>query len=85
MLQLPIMKVGKVTHYYNKAGVAIVELLGTLKVGDMLKFQGHGADFEQVADSIQMNHEQVQSAGKGDMVGLKVAQEVKEGTEVEKV
>jgi translation elongation factor EF-1alpha len=79
------MKVGKVTHYYNKAGVAIVELSGALKVGDMLKFQGHGADFEQPADSIQVNHEQVQSASKGDVVGLKVVQDVKEGTEVEKV
>jgi len=79
------MKVGKVTHYYNKAGVAIVELEGTLKVGDMVKFQGHGADFEQPADSIQINHEQVQSAGKGDVVGLKVIKEVKEGTEIEKI
>jgi len=79
------MKVGKVTHYYNKAGVAIVELEGDLKAGDMIKFVGHGADFEQPADSIQVNHEQVQSAGKGDVVGLKVAQEVKEGTEVEKI
>jgi len=78
-------KVGKVTHYYNKAGVAIVELENTLKVGDMVKFQGHGSDFEQPADSIQVNHEQVQSAGKGDVVGLKVIQEVKEGTEVLKV
>lgn len=78
-------KVGKITHYYNKAGVAIVELDATLKVGDMVKLQGHGADFEQPADSIQINHEQVQSAGKGEVVGLKVIQEVKEGTEVFKV
>ena len=76
------MKVGKVTHYYNKAGVAIVELEGDLKVGDTIKFQGHGADFEQPVDSMQVNHEQVQSAGKGDVIGLKVLQEVKEGVEV---
>ena len=75
-------KVGKVTHYYNKAGVAILELEGSLKVGDMIKFQGHGADFEQEVDSMQVNHEQVKSAKKGDVIGLKVAQEVKEGTEV---
>lgn len=79
------MKVGKVTHYYNKAGVAIVEVEGSIKVGDMVKFQGHGTDFEQPLDSIQINHEQVQSAGKGDVIGVKVAKEVKEGTEVEKV
>ena len=76
------MKVGKVTHYYNKAGVAIIEVEGDVKVGDTVKFQGHGADFEQTLDSIQVNHEQVQSAKKGDIVGVKVTQEVKEGVEV---
>lgn len=76
------MKVGKVTHYYDKAGVAILELEDTLKEGDMLKFQGHGADFEQPALSIQINRVEVKTANKGDMVGLKVDQEVKEGTEV---
>lgn len=75
-------KVGKVTHYYNKAGVAIVEVEGAVKVGDTVKFEGHGADFEQPLDSIQINHEQVQSAKKGDIVGVKVVKEVKEGTEV---
>jgi putative protease len=79
------MKVGKVTHYYNKAGVAIVEVEGTIKIGDTVKFQGQGADFEQPLDSIQINHEQVQSAKKGDVVGVKVVKEVKEGTEIEKV
>lgn len=79
------MKVGKVTHYYNKAGVAILELEGSLNVGDRLRFGGHGVDFEQEVTSMQVNHEQVQSAKKGDTIGLKVDQEVKEGVEVEKV
>jgi translation elongation factor EF-1alpha len=79
------MKVGKVIHYYDKIGVAILELKGSLKVGDKIKFEGHGADFEQEVDSLQVNHEQVGSAKKGEMVGLKVSGEVKEGTEVEKV
>lgn len=79
------MKVGKVTHYYNGAKVAIVELSGDLKVGDQVKFTGHGADFEQPVESMQINHEQVQSAKAGDVIGLKVSGEVKEGAEVEKV
>jgi translation elongation factor EF-1alpha len=82
------MKVGKVTHYYNKAGVAILELEGTLKVGDNVKFQGHGADFEQPVIEMQINHKQVEEASKGEVVGFKMAEgapEVKEGTEVLKV
>ena len=79
------MKVGKVTHYYDNIGVAIVELSAGLKVGDKVRFQGQGADFEQEVDSMQVNHEQVESASAGDVVGMKTVQKAKEGTEVEKV
>jgi translation elongation factor EF-1alpha len=78
-------KVGKVTHYYDKIGVAILELSGVLKVGDKIKFEGHDADFEQEVTSLQVNHESVEKASKGEMVGLKTDKKVKEGTEVEKV
>lgn len=78
-------KVGKVTHYYDNIGVAIVELESVLKVGDKVKFIGHGADFEQEVDSLQMNHQSVEKASAGEVVGLKTEQPVKEGTEVEKV
>ncbi|MEK7116958.1 MAG: hypothetical protein AAB837_02230 [Patescibacteria group bacterium] len=78
-------KVGKVTHYYDNIGVAIVELEATLKVGDKVKFEGHGADFEQEVTSLQVNHEQVEKASAGDAIGLKTDQKVKEGTEVKKV
>jgi hypothetical protein len=80
------MKVGKVTHYYDKLGVAIVEVEGSFKASDALKFSGHGVDFEQQPpQSIQVDHKAAESAEKGEVVGLKVTQEVREGTEVEKV
>lgn len=80
------LKVGVVTHYYDKIAVAIVELSAPLVVGDKIKFSRGGEDlFEQKVDSIQIEHEQKDSAGKGDVVGLKVDSEVKEGAEVYKV
>ena len=75
-------KVGEVSHYYDKLGVAIVDLSASLKVGDKVKFEGHGADFEQMVDSMQVEHEAVEKAKKGDGVGVKVGQKVKEGTAV---
>ncbi len=79
-------KVGKVTHYYDKIGVAVVELAGTISVGDTIKFTRGGEDlFQQNVESIQVEHEKKDSAGKGEVVGLKVNQEVKEGAEVYKV
>jgi translation elongation factor EF-1alpha len=80
-----LFKVGKVTHYYDKLGVAIIELDGTLSVGDSVKFVRGGEDlFEQKVESIQIEHEKKDSAGKGDVVGLKTNEAVKEGTEVYK-
>jgi len=78
-------KVGKVTHFYDNIGVAIVELESTLKVGDQIKFEGHGADFEQEVNSLQIEHKSVEKASAGEVVGLKVDQAVKEGTAVSKV
>ena len=77
-------KVGKVTHFYDNIGVVIVELSAALKVGDKIKFEGHGADFEQVVDSLQIDHKPIEKASTGESVGLKTEQRVKEGTEVQK-
>ncbi len=80
------LKTGKVTHYYDKIGVAIVELSAPLTKGEKIKFLRGGEDlFTQEVNSIQIEHEQKDSASKGDVVGLKVDSEVKEGAEVYKV
>lgn len=79
-------KIGKVTHYYDKIGVAVVELSGTLGVGDKVKFTRGGEDlFTDTVESIQIEHEKLDSATKGQIIGLKTSQEVKEGAEVYKV
>jgi len=81
-----LFKVGRVSHYYDKISVAIVELDGNLAVGDKIKFARGGEDlFEQTVDSIQIEHEKKDSAAKGDVVGLKVNEAVREGSEVFKL
>lgn len=81
-----MFKVGHVTHYFDKIGVAIVELDGTLSVGDKVKFVRGGEDlFEQGVDSIQVEHKKIESAGKGEVVGIKVQNAAKEGAEVYKL
>lgn len=77
------LKVGKVTHYYDKIGVAIIELSSDLGVGDKVKFVRGGEDlFEQDIDSMQVEHEKIEKAKKGDIIGLKVEKELKEDAEV---
>ena len=77
--------VGCVEHYYSKLGVGIVKLKDKLAVGDKVKIKGHTTDINQTVDSIQINHEDVKEAKKGDVVGIKVSDKVREDDAVYKV
>lgn len=77
--------IGKITHYFNKIGVAIIELIDDLAVGDTIHIKGHTSDFEQPVESMQIEHENVEKAGKGDAIGLKSTEVVREGDEVFRV
>lgn len=78
--------VGKITHYYDKINVAIVELSASLKVGDKVSIEKEGQNaVEQKVESMQIEHENVQKAGKGQGIGLKVMQAVKPGSQVFKI
>ena len=76
--------VGKVLHYYNKAGVAVVELSGELKAGDRISIVG-GESFEQAVESMQIEHKVIPVAKNGQCIGLKVANPVREGYQVYKI
>ncbi len=79
-------QIGKVTHYFDKISVAVIELSGILKAGDMISFQRGGEEiFQQEISSMQIDHEAVKKAKKGDDVAIKVDEKVREGVEVFKV
>lgn len=78
-------KIGKITHYFDKIGVAVIELSDTLLTGDQIKIAGHGDEFTMTVDSMQVEHEQIKEAHKGQSVGMKTTQPVKPGAEVFKV
>jgi len=78
-------KVGKITHYYDKIGVAVVELTDSLAVGDTIKISGQEKEFTMNVTSMQAEHQQIQTAKKGDAIGMKVDQAVSEGDEVYRV
>ncbi|MGA2911440.1 MAG: hypothetical protein ABSE17_02250 [Candidatus Levyibacteriota bacterium] len=72
--------VGKVIHYFDKIGVAVVKLDKALKVGDKVKFVHGEKEFEQVIESMQLEHEQISAGKKGQEVAIKVNEEAKSGT-----
>jgi translation elongation factor EF-1alpha len=76
--------IGKVTHYYDKAGVAVVLLNkgASMKKGDKVQFKGNNTDFTQAVNSLQVDHQDVEAVKAGDSFGVKVDQKVHEGDEV---
>lgn len=82
---MPDEKVGVVNDYFARIGVAGVDLVGSLRVGDTVRFRGHTTDFEQVVESMQIEHQQVVEAGPGDSVGIKVIDRVRPGDVVYRV
>lgn len=78
-------EIGKVAHYFDKIMVAIISLTEDLKVGEEVRFVGHGADFSQTVGSLQIDHKDLTEAKKGTEAGTKVENPVKEGTVVYRV
>jgi hypothetical protein len=70
--------VGVVTHYFPKVNAAVIKLKTPLKVGGTVKIKGHTTDFLQNVTSIQVNHVAVQSAKKGQEIGLFVNSRVRQ-------
>jgi putative protease len=79
------VEVGKITHFFSKINVAVVELTAPLSVGDKIRIQGPTTDFEQTVQSMQIEHENVKTAKKGQSIGLKVDDRVRENDTVYKV
>jgi translation elongation factor EF-Tu-like GTPase len=75
-------KLGKITHYFQKIGVAVIMLEGDLNAGDEIHILGKQTDFRQKVTSMQIEHQTLTRATKGQDIGLKVAQTVHVGDEV---
>ena len=72
-------KIGKVTHYYSKLGVATVEIdHGHIWKGDKIHIVGHSTDIEQTVDSMELQHQQIVEAHEGQNIGIKVEDYVRE-------
>ncbi|MDO8555358.1 MAG: hypothetical protein Q7R75_02225 [bacterium] len=74
--------IGKVAHYFDKAMVIVVKLEDSLSIGDTIKLKKGEEEFDQLVDSIQIEHKNVEKAEKEDEVAIKVSRPVKQGAEV---
>lgn len=77
--------IGKVTHFFNRISVAVLELEGDIKVGDQIAILGHTTEFSQTVESLEIEHQKVEAAAPGADVALKVWDSVRDGDLVYKV
>jgi len=83
---MPEEQVGVIVKFFSKPSVAAIELTGgSIKVGDVLKYQGHTTDFTEEVTSMQIDNNSVEEAKAGDLIGIKVKERVRENDKVLKV
>lgn len=74
------IQIGKVTHYYDKIGVAVIEVMNqALKVGDTVKISGHDTEYKQIITSLQVEHKKVNEVSPDESCGMQVDKPVKPG------
>ncbi|MCD6385089.1 hypothetical protein J7M23_04855 [Candidatus Sumerlaeota bacterium] len=79
---MPERLIGHVTHYYNRIGVAAIELVDTLRVGEKIHILGKTTDFIQTVTSMEENHCPIQIAEAGHAVGIRVGERVRKNDKV---
>ncbi|MBL7142282.1 MAG: hypothetical protein ISS83_01260 [Candidatus Pacebacteria bacterium] len=74
--------IGRITHFFGHIGVAVIEVSDRLRIGDTIRIVGGDTDFEHKVDSMEVDHQKVREASRGNSVGIKVPQRVHEGYKV---
>jgi len=79
-------EIGLVTHYFGKLSVAIIKITDdTLSPGDTIHIKGHTTNLTQPVASIEVDRKPIAQAKKGDDIGIKVTDHVRDNDVVYKV
>lgn len=69
--------IGLVTHYFPRVHAAVIKLKVPLSLGETVRIKGHTTDFTQTITSMQIDHVPINSAKKGNEIGLLVNSRVR--------
>ena len=78
-------EIGRVSTFFARPVVAGIDLTSGLKVGDQIRISGHTTDMELTVESMQVNNADVNEAGAGASVGVKVPDRVRPGDHVYRI
>jgi hypothetical protein len=72
-------RVGTVTHYYAQSQAALIRMeLGEMRAGDAVHIRGHTTDFYERIEELRVDDVVVDSARKGQTVGVRITRTVRE-------
>ena len=79
----PEKEIGRVVAFFRVPVVVVVRLTrGGLKLSDRIWIKGNTTDLKQVVASMQINHQPIREARKGQEVGVKVSSRARRGDRV---
>ena len=78
-------KIGEITHYFSKIGVAIIQLRGALSIGEKILIKGTTTHIEQDVTSMQIEQKDIIKAKRGQNIGLKVDGKVRKKDKVYRI
>jgi len=79
-------EIGYVSKFFGKISVAAIEITaGKLTLGDTIHIKGHTTDINVKIDSMQVDHQEVDSVKKNDNIGVKVDGKARRGDKVFKL
>jgi translation elongation factor EF-Tu-like GTPase len=82
---MQLHEVGKVTHFFGRINVAVIEVSGTISVGDRIAIKGPTTEIEQTVNSMEIDHIKVNQASTGQAIGMKLAGHARENDTVYKI
>lgn len=83
---MPEIEIGIVRHYFDRISVAAIEITNdSLKIGDTIRIKGHTSDLTTQVESMQVEHNKIETAKVGDAIGIKVPGKVRPQDKVFKI
>ncbi len=71
-------RIGIIVNYFSKISVAAIQIeSNSLSVGDRIRIKGATTDFTQEIESMEIDRTPVNSASKGQDVGIKMKSRVR--------
>lgn len=79
----PEKEIGRVVAFFRIPRVAVVRVTReSLKVGDRIWIKGHTTNLKATVASLQIDHQPIQEARKGNEAGVQVSSRVRRGDRV---